>query len=87
MPEYSNFTSLPPEQEATFVVYERRTHEALQKSTMIGIIAGIAVFVLSAGIYFGVAPSVDRTAKDMDLNQLKKKSTKGETPEAPAEAK
>jgi hypothetical protein len=83
MAEYTNFTSLPPDEEATFVVYERRTAEALSKSGMIGIVAGLAVFFLGVGIYFGVAPEEDTSHKDMDINQLKKKSTKADAPDAP----
>ena len=86
MAEYVNFTSLPPEQEATFVVYERRTQEALSKSLVIALAAGATVFLIAVGLYFGVKPEEDKTSKDMDLNQLKKKSTKVEaapTPDAP----
>ncbi len=83
MAEYSNFTSLPPDQEAAFVVFERRTQEALAKSTMIGLISGLAVLLLGFVVYFGITPEEDHTAKDMDMNQLKKKSTKAEAPDAP----
>ena len=74
---------MTPAEEATFVVFERRTQEALSKSAMIGIISGLAVLLLGIIIYFGVAPQADHTSKDMDMNQLKKKSNKAEAP-APA---
>jgi hypothetical protein len=87
MSDFTNFTSLPPEQEASFVVFERHQKENLDKGFKIGaIVAGIFA-VLALGIYFGVTPEEDKTAKDMDLNQLKKKSktdSPAPTPEAPA---
>lgn len=36
---YSNFTSLPPEQEQQFVVFERRTQETAKKAMTIGLIS------------------------------------------------
>ena len=85
MAEFHSFTSLPPEQEATFVVFERRTQEALAKGATIGLITGAVVLLISIGVYFGVPPQEDKKGHDMDLNQLKKKSTKTEapTPDAP----
>ncbi len=85
MSDYSNFTSFPPEQEAQFVVFERYQKEALDKGFKLAAIAGAVVAVLALGLYFGVTPKEDNKAKDMDLNQLKKKSkTDAPTPEAPA---
>jgi hypothetical protein len=87
MSEYSNFTSLPPEQEATFVVYERHQRENLDKGFKIGAICAVIFGVLALGVYFGVTPEEDKIGKDMDLNQLKKKSktdAPAGTPEAPA---
>ena len=87
MSEYSNFTSLPPEQEAAFVVFERHQKENLDKGFKIGAIAAAIFAVLALGVYFGVTPEEDKIGKDMDLNQLKKKSktdTPAATPEAPA---
>jgi hypothetical protein len=85
MSEYHNFTSLPPEQEASFVVFERHQQENLQAGFKIGAIVAAIFAVLAFGIYFGVSPKEDKTAKDMDLNQLKKKSktdAPAPTPEA-----
>ncbi|HUQ04855.1 MAG TPA: hypothetical protein VM261_20275 [Kofleriaceae bacterium] len=87
MSEYSNFTSLPPEQEASFVVFERHQKENLDKGFKIGAIAAAIFTVLALGVYFGVTPEEDKIGKDMDLNQLKKKSktdSPAPTPEAPA---
>jgi len=82
MSEYHNFTSLPPEQEASFVVFERHQQENLNAGFRMGAIAAAIFAVLALGVYFGVTPEEDTTAKDMDLNQLKKKS-KTETPSTP----
>ena len=85
MSDYVNFTSLPPEQEASFAVYERHQQENLKKGFTAGLIASITFLVLALGVYFGVTPEEDKIAKDMDINQLKKKSkTEGApAPEAP----
>lgn len=87
MNEHVNFTSLPPEQEASFVVYERHQTENLKKGFTAGLIASIAFGVLALGIYFGIEPEPDNIGKDMDINQLKKKSkveAPAATPEAPS---
>ena len=85
MSDYSNFTSLPPEQEASFVVFERHQKENLDKGLKFGVIAGLIFGVLAVALYFGIPPEEHQAAKDMDLNQLKKKSkTEAPTPEAPA---
>ncbi len=86
MNDLVNFTSLPPEQEATFVVYERHQKENLDKGFKIGLIASIIFGVLAVGIYFGVEPEEDKIGKDMDINQLKKKSKVEAATPAPAEA-
>lgn len=64
MSEYSNFTSLPPDQEATFVVYERHQKESLDKGFKIGIIASAVFAVLALGVYFGVEPHEDKKGED-----------------------
>jgi len=46
MDHYQNFTSLPPEEERTFLVYEQRTQEAAKKSVVTGLIVGASFFVL-----------------------------------------
>lgn len=85
MSDFVNFTSLPPEQEATFVVFERHQQENLKKGLSIGVIAGVVFGVFALFIYFGVTPEEDKIGKDMDLNQLKKKS-KTEAPAATPDA-
>jgi hypothetical protein len=85
MSDYHNFTSLAPHEEAQFVVFERRTQESLQKAFMIGLIASLAFGLLAVGVYFGVAPRRDDTARDMDMTQLKSK--KDAAPKPPAAEK
>lgn len=41
--EFQNFTSLPPEQEQTFVVFEKTSVESGKKAMTIGVVAG-AIF-------------------------------------------
>ena len=86
MSEYHNFTSLQPHEEAQFVVFERRTQESLQKAMMIGLISSLAFGLLAVGVYFGVEPAKDDTAKDMDMSQLKSKQ-KAEAPKPDAPSK
>lgn len=86
MNEHVNFTSLPPEQEATFVVYERHQTENLKSGRTAAIIASAVFTVLALGVYFGVEPKESTQAKDMDLNQLKKKSKVEAPSPAPAPA-
>ncbi len=84
--DYTAFTSLPPEQEAQFVVFERHQKENLDKGFKIGVIVAAIFGVLAVGVYFGITPEEDNIGKDMDLNQLKKKSktdAPAPTPEAP----
>jgi hypothetical protein len=86
MSDFVNFTSLPPEQEAQFVVYERVQEESLKKGLTAAIVAGAVFAVFALGIYFGVTPEEDKIGQDMDINQLKKKSKEqpAPTPEAPS---
>jgi hypothetical protein len=79
MNQYVNFTSLPPEQEASFVVYEQQMAESEKKGFTIGAIAGGAFLIVALGIYLGVAPDERDLGKDMNMSNLTK------TREAPAE--
>ncbi|MBL4634004.1 MAG: hypothetical protein JKY56_09030 [Kofleriaceae bacterium] len=47
--EFQNFTSLPPEQEKAFVVFEQQSVQAGKKASMFGLIAGavFGVFVIA----------------------------------------
>lgn len=49
---YQNFTSLPPDQEATFIVYESRTQESAKKAMTLGLVSGLVFFVLVVAIVF-----------------------------------
>jgi len=85
MSQFHNFSSLPPEQEATFVVYEEQQAQSLKKGYTIGAIAGAIFFVLALGIYVGVEPDQRDIAKDMNMSNLTKSSKpeKAEKPAAP----
>ncbi|HUH04965.1 MAG TPA: hypothetical protein VML75_23370 [Kofleriaceae bacterium] len=66
---YSNFTSLPPDQESTFVVYEQRTQESSKTAMKAGIIAGAIFFVLTLLIVFSHDKPKNLMADD-DMGQL-----------------
>ena len=69
-----DFSSWPREQEQSFVVYEQRTQESSSKAMIGGIIAGAILFVLAIGIYAGVEPDRTDMSKDMNMQNLNKKS-------------
>lgn len=73
MSEFHNFTSLQPHEEAQFVVFERTSAENSHKAFLIGVISSVVFGLIAVGIYFGVEPEKDNTAKDMDMSQLKSK--------------
>lgn len=59
MPDFSNFSSLPPDQEAAFVVYEQKASESLKSGMTIGTIVGVALGLLIVIIAFTVTPAHD----------------------------
>lgn len=79
---YSDFSSWPRDQEQSFVVYEQHASESTKKAISMGIVAGIAFFVLMVGIYAGVAPDKKDLSQGMNMSNLTKKSKVA--PPAPA---
>jgi len=77
---YVDFSSWPREQEQSFVVYEQQTAESGKKAMSLGIISGIAFFVIMIGIYAGVAPDSRDMTKGMNMSNLTKKTAKKEAP-------
>jgi hypothetical protein len=59
MNQFQHFSSLPPEQEAAFLVYEQKQAESLKTGLTIGAICGIAVGALILIISFTVSPAKD----------------------------
>ena len=54
---YSDFSSLPPEQEQSFVVFEQTTRESAKKAKSAGIIAGGVFGLLIVVIAMGFKPA------------------------------
>jgi hypothetical protein len=54
-----HFTSLPPEQEASFVVFEQKQEQSLKTGLTIGAICGIAVGAFIVLIWLAVPPAKD----------------------------
>ena len=50
------FSSFPPEQEQSFVVYEQHMVDGLAKAKTAGVVTAIALVVMIAGIFFAVPP-------------------------------
>ena len=71
---YSDFSSWPRDQEQSFVVYEQHASESTKKALSMGIVAGIAFFVVMVGIYAGVAPDKKDLSQGMNMSNLTKKS-------------
>lgn len=53
---YTDFTSLPPEEERAFVVYEQTSRESGKKAMTLGAIVGILVGLFGVILYFAVEP-------------------------------
>lgn len=90
---YSDFSSWPRDQEQTFVVYEQRANESTKKAFTLGAVVGVLFLIVMVGIYAGVAPEHKDYSKDMNMDNLTKRSRKVEAPAptpapaaAPAEA-
>jgi hypothetical protein len=82
----SDFSSWPREQEQTFVVYEQRANESAKKAFSIGgAVAGVWL-VIMIGIYAGVPPEHKDYSKNMNMDNLTKKSKKAEAAPTPAPA-
>jgi len=72
MSQFMNFSSLPTEQEQSFVVFEQRMEEAQKKGVMVAVVAAVLVFVLAIGVYLGVKPDIKDVSKDFNMSNLAK---------------
>ncbi|ACY15885.1 hypothetical protein [Haliangium ochraceum] len=81
MSEYKDFTSLPPEQEQKFVVYEKASVEAEKKGKLIAAIVSLSLLVVILGVVFSFDAPESKMAHD-DLSALTGPEAAGE--EAPA---
>jgi Na+/proline symporter len=61
---FSDFSSWPREQEASFVVYEQRAKEAQSKAWTIGGIAGAIVLLGAFVIAFAITPEKPAHSED-----------------------
>lgn len=85
MSEYQDFTSLPPDQERSFVVYERRTQETGKKAwTIGGVAAGVIGLFIIVTVLSHDAP-VNQHAEDMMRDEMAaEKDAERERPKRPA---
>jgi hypothetical protein len=67
-----HFTSLPPEQEAAFLVYEQQQEASLKTGLTIGAIAGIAVGAFIVIISLAIEPGPDPHAQPASGSQTQK---------------
>lgn len=66
---YSNFTSLPPEQEQQFVVFERRSVESAKKAMTIGLISSglLGLFIIALVLTSDPPKKMHTDALDSDI--------------------
>lgn len=88
---YQDFTSLPPEQERTFVVYEQYSTEASKKAITMGAIAGGIVGLLAIILFLSFdAPknphAADEGPSELGIDKVKPKKVTPAPAPAPAEA-
>jgi hypothetical protein len=88
MTENRDFTSLPPEKEQEFVVYEKTSVEAGKKAKVIALVVCAAFFVVTMGVVFSHEPPKNKMAED-DMGALvapKKPKKEAQKPPATEEA-
>jgi hypothetical protein len=69
-------SSWPAAQEQMFAVYEQRTAAAQSRAWAVGVASGVAFFLFAIGVYQGVEPDKHDISKDMNMDNLTKKSPK-----------
>ena len=86
MSEYKDFTSLPPDKESQFIVYEKQSVEASKKAMKIGMIVAGIFGLITVAIVFSFTPPKKghQMAKD-DMGMLKRDEKK-KSAEKPAPA-
>lgn len=76
-----NFTSLPDDQEQTFVVFEKKSRDALKKSRTVGLAVGIGIFVVMVGIAMTMGKrSMNAMDKARDTGAEKAENVAAPTP-------
>jgi hypothetical protein len=87
---YSNFSSLPPEEEQQFVVFERRSVEASRKAMTIGLISsgllGLFITVLVLTSDPPAAKHTDALESDIPAETTTPSTSSATTPDEPAPA-
>ena len=81
--EYQNFSSMPPEEEATFVIYERTSAEAKKKAMTLGAISGVAVGVFALMLFFSYDKPRNAHAVD-PVSDIEEEAPAPKTKPAPA---
>ena len=66
--EYQNFSSMPPEQEQSFVIYERTTAESSKKAMTLGAIAGGIVGVFAVMLFLSFDAPINAHAVELETD-------------------
>ena len=84
--EYKNFTSLPPEQEQSFVIYEQTSIESGKKALTLGMICGGVVGVLAIIFYMAFDPPKNAHAVEPESELAEEVAPKAAPAPKPAPA-
>lgn len=76
MSDYQNFSSLPPEKERDFIIYEKTSVEASQKAMRIGTIVAVCFGVVVVAIVLAIGGKPHNKMADDDLGMLKRADDK-----------
>jgi hypothetical protein len=71
-----DFSSWPPHQEQSFIVYEEMREQSQRKAWTMGAIAAAAFFFVLILIYVAVEPQRIDMTKDMNMSNITKKASK-----------
>lgn len=70
----ADFSSWPPQQEQTFLVYEQKRDESQRKAWIVGTAVAAGFFFLLVGISLAIKPTKVDMTKDMNMSNITKKS-------------
>jgi hypothetical protein len=84
--EYQDFTSLPPEQEQSFIIYERTSSESLKKAMTLGTISGVVVGVLALMLFFSYDAPPNIHAEPMPEDEIEEEAPAPKAAPAPTPA-
>ena len=86
MDQYSNFSSMPPEEERQFVGFERVMRESLKKGMVLGVSIGCGTLLVLLIIIWGVEPPPNELIEDLAADLAEEPSSAPAPAPTPAPA-